>query len=214
MIRPSPTSSARQPWASRARIAADDRHQIGPRGEQGGVDAGVAGDLADPRRHQRDGRALGAVELVDGIGDGRRVGLLAGGDGGDDLARCGPGGGARRRRGPGASSSIVAGWRWEMPRTARSGSTWRTGVSLAAASFRHAATAWATDRVGLAATGVLELSQATSGSVAPVGRVRSSSQASSTQPSRPSVRSSVDEAVVQLEERGDVGGGVLAAGRP
>ena len=39
-------------------IAAEHGDQVGPRGQQRGVDARVPGDLADPRRHQRDGRAL------------------------------------------------------------------------------------------------------------------------------------------------------------
>ena len=130
------------------RVAAQDGDEVGPGGQQRGVDAGVPGDLADPRRHQRDRRPHRAVELVDAVGRRRRLGRpCAAATAASSSRPIRP----RRCRSSTprawASSSSVVGWRWAMPRMARSGSTWRTGMSLAAASrSRHAATAWATAR--------------------------------------------------------------------
>ena len=85
-VTPSPISSARHPWAEPGvGVAPDHGDQVGPRGEQRGVDPRVPGHLADPRRDQRHRRPLGPVELVDGVGHGRRIGRLAGGDGGEDV---------------------------------------------------------------------------------------------------------------------------------
>jgi len=46
-------------------VAPQQVHEVGPSGEQGSVDALVAGELADPRRHQRDGGAKLSVVLLD-----------------------------------------------------------------------------------------------------------------------------------------------------
>ena len=149
-------------------------------------------------------RALGAVELVDGVGHGRRRGVLALGDRGEMLAAdAARGGAARRRPRAWASSSSVVGWRWAMPRMARSGSTWRTGVSVAAASrSRHAATAWATARArgrserasfSLSPRHARGRSPRSAGGAAPRTRPRPSS-------SRPSAPQLGDQAVVQLEQ--------------
>ena len=61
----SPRTSARQPWARRAPgVAPEQGDQVGAGGQQGRVDALLAGQLADPGRHERDRRPQGPVEVV------------------------------------------------------------------------------------------------------------------------------------------------------
>ena len=97
---------------------------------------------------------------------------------------------------------------------ARSGRTWRTGVSVAAASrSRHAASAWATER-GLRAQrlGVLQLEP---GDVGVGGPRRPGAQllAGLLGPPEPAQRRQLgDQPVVQLEQRRHVGGGVRLLG--
>ena len=90
-----------------------------------------------------------------------------------------------------------------MPRIARSGSTWRTGVSLAAASrSRHAATAWATARArGAQRAGVLQLHPRRH-RVGGAGRAGAQLLARLLGPPQaPERRQLGDEAVLQLEQR-------------
>ena len=49
---------------ARLRIATEQRDEVGPGGEQRGVDPLLAGDLAHPRRDERHRRAHAAVEVV------------------------------------------------------------------------------------------------------------------------------------------------------
>ena len=144
-----------------------------------------------------------------GTGGGRRppAATAAGSPG-----RCGPGGGARRPPGPGPARRCVVGWRWAMPRMARSGSTWRTGVSVAAASrSRHAATAWATARARDRSDGRPSAEPALG--VDRARRAGAQLLARLLDPAEPAELELGDETVVQLEQRGHVGGGVAPARR-
>ena len=88
----------------------------------------------------------------------------------------------RRRLGTGSARAAIRGARWEMPRMARSGNTWRTGMSTRIARrSRHAATERATPRaLGRSERESFSRSHASSGAAPLTGFVRSSSHASST----------------------------------
>ena len=45
-------------------VASQERHKVSPGGEQRGVDVAVARQLADPGRHEGDGRAQTPIEQV------------------------------------------------------------------------------------------------------------------------------------------------------
>ena len=122
----------------RRAVAPDQRLDVGPGGDQRGVEVGVAGQLADPGRGQRHRRAEGRVDPV----AGRQAQLVLGQ--GERPPRPPPA--ARRRRRPcrwrpsrprtRPRSPRVRGGRSAMATTARSGSTWRTGRSSRRARAR------------------------------------------------------------------------------
>ena len=62
---PSPTNcgppAVQQPGVV---VATQQRHEIGSGGQQAGVDALLAGEIADPRRHQGHRRTQVTIELL------------------------------------------------------------------------------------------------------------------------------------------------------
>ena len=210
---PSPSSSARHPLAEAGvGVAAQERHEIGAGGEQRRVDRFVAGELADPGRDRAPRPDAGCARdrrpTVAWRRRRRRLALL---DRDEDLlgdrAACVPIVDAAAW----PSSLSVDGARCEMPRMARSGSTWRTGTSRRIARrSRHAATDGRRRGARAQRAGVLQPQPGVVGAGA-ADRLGAQFLARVDDPvaSGRWPTSLAAEPVVHLEQVLDVGGGVL-----
>ena len=172
--------------------------------------------LADPRRHERHRRAQVAVQQVAvGLGQGDRV-VQAVGHRGQEV---GPGratgvallDASRSPAGRRGTPAAVGRCRGRRGRTAQSA----PGQSSSAARrSRQAATVRATPRLRPRRVRTsFSFSHASSGSPGPVGRWRSSSHSSSGPRQPASLLERARRPIAQLEEIGDVGGGVRALAR-
>ena len=195
-------------------VAAQQRVEVGAGGQQRGVDLVVAGELADPRRHQRHRRPQVAVELL-AVGAGRSASRLAGPRRPRRAARLPivPAGVAlveAAGRAPGRAACAAASGRRRAGR-GRAAPTHRDVARprppLAPGGHRPGHPAGSRlERADLlqpqpGAVGIGAAGRAGAQLLAPVERPTPRGRAP---------RSSAIEHVVQLEQVGDVGGGVLA----